>query len=69
MTDDEVLNLPGWGRPAAINRTRAAREWREEWFYDTSRAARARQLLFVNGSVVETDVVEPIGQMARAASN
>ncbi len=24
MTDDEVLNLPGWGRPAAISRTRAA---------------------------------------------
>jgi hypothetical protein len=71
MTDDEVLNLPGWGRPAAINRTRAAREWREEWFYDTSHAARARQLFFVNGKLdaVETDVVEPIGPMARVASN
>jgi len=67
MTDDEVLNLPGWGRPASINRTRAAREWREEWFYDASRAAGARQLFFVNGKLdaVETAVYEPIGPLAR----
>lgn len=71
MTDDEVLNLPGWGRPAAISRTRLPRQWREEWFYDASRAAGARQLLFVNGKLdaVETDLVEPIGPLARAASN
>ena len=71
MTDDEVLNLAGWGRPAAINRTRAAREWREEWFYDASRGAGARQLFFVNGKLdaVETDLVEPIGPLARVASN
>jgi len=67
MTDDEVLNLPGWGRPASINRTRAAREWREEWFYDATRAAGARQLFFVNGKLdaVESNVYEPIGPLAR----
>ena len=70
MTDDEVLNLQGWGRPATINRTRAAHEWREEWFYD-ARAAGRRQLFFVNGKLtaVETDLVEPIGPLASAASN
>ena len=67
MTDDEVLNLPGWGRPAAINRTRTPREWREEWFYDASRAVRPRQLFFVNGKLdaIETDLVEPIGPLAK----
>jgi len=67
MTDDEVLNLPGWGRPTAINRTRAPREWREEWFYDASRAAGARQLFFVNGKLdaLETDLAETIGPLAR----
>ena len=71
MTDDEVLNLPGWGRPAKISRTRAPREWREEWFYD-ARAAGPRQLWFVNGKLaaVETEFVEaPSGSLARLASN
>jgi len=71
MTDDEVLNLPGWGRPAKIIRTRAPREWREEWFYD-ARAAGPRQLFFVNGklALVETELAETaIGSMTRLASN
>ena len=71
MTDDEVLNLPGWGRPARIVRTRAPREWREEWSYD-ARAAGLRQLFFVNGKLAaaETDLVEvAIGPMARLVSN
>ena len=59
MTDDEVLNLPGWGRPAKIVRTRAQRVWREQWLYD-ARADAARQLHFVNGklALIETAPVE-----------
>jgi hypothetical protein len=30
MSDDEVLNLPGWGRPTKITRTKMSRTWREE---------------------------------------
>src|SRR4029453_4084859 len=33
MSDDEVLNMSGWGRPTRINRVRLPREWREEWVY------------------------------------
>jgi hypothetical protein len=71
MTDDEVLNLPGWGRPAKISRTHVPREWREEWFYD-ARTVGPRQLWFVNGKLasVETELVEnPSGGFARLASN
>jgi hypothetical protein len=71
MTDDEVLNLAGWGRPAKIVRTRVPREWREQWIYDT-RAAGLRQLHFVNGklALVETEVIEPrIASMTRFAYN
>jgi hypothetical protein len=71
MTDDEVLNLRGWGRPAKIIRTRAPREWHEEWTYD-ARAAGPRQLHFVNGKLaaVETEFLEPsVGPMASLAPN
>ncbi len=71
MTDDEVLNLPGWGRPAKIVRTRAPREWREQWFYDT-RFASPRQLFFVNGTLatVEREFAEtPGGQIVRLGSS
>src|SRR5262245_62507640 len=33
MSDDEVLNMSGWGRPSRIDRVRLPREWREEWVY------------------------------------
>jgi hypothetical protein len=33
MSDDEVLNLPGWGIPKRITRVKATHEWREEWTY------------------------------------
>jgi len=54
MSDDEVLNLAGWGVPQQIVRTKAAREWREEWTYAT--AAGERRLYFVNATLVETSV-------------
>jgi hypothetical protein len=54
MTDDEVLNLPGWGRPAKIARDGARRAWREEWTYE-SRSGATRQLHFLNGRLVIVD--------------
>ena len=54
MTDDEVLNLKGWGRPTKIVRTRVPREWREEWTYETPTTA-PRALHFVNGALVIVD--------------
>src|SRR5262249_10896640 len=71
MTDDEVLNLPGCGRPARITRTRAPREWREEWTYDAGLAG-PRQLYFVNGTLtaVEWEFVETAaGKIANLATN
>jgi hypothetical protein len=70
MTDDEVLNLPEWGRPAKITRTHAPREWREHWLYD-ARFAGPRQLSFVNGTLteVETEFVDtPAGRIATLGS-
>lgn len=47
ISDDEVLNMPGWGRPAQISRVRGARGWEEVWRYgDPYRGERA--LRFVN---------------------
>ncbi len=33
MSDDEVLNLPAWGRPSTITRSKVNRVWYEEWIY------------------------------------
>jgi hypothetical protein len=54
MSDDEVLNLAGWGVPKHIARTRAARGWREEWTYATSNGER--RLYFVNATLVDAIV-------------
>jgi len=54
MSDDEVLNLAGWGVPQHVARTKAAREWREEWTYATS--AGDRRLYFVNARLVDAIV-------------
>lgn len=54
MSDDEVLNLAGWGVPQHIARTKAARQWREEWTYATS--AGDRRLYFVNARLVDAIV-------------
>ena len=52
MTDDEVLNLPGWGRPGKINRSKSGRAWREEWIYARS-AGGEQHLVFVNATLAE----------------
>jgi len=71
MTDDEVLNLPGWGRPAKIIRTREPRRWHEEWTYGAG-ATRQRLLHFVNGKLagLETEApVTPDDSLSRVVSN
>lgn len=53
MTDDQVLNLPDWGRPTHIARTRARPGFKERWIYEA--ADGARELSFVNGRLVDMD--------------
>ncbi len=48
MTDTEVLNLRGWGRPSKITRGKANRVWLEEWTY-ASPADGPKLLQFANG--------------------
>lgn len=59
ITDDEVLNLPGWGRPSNVARVRSGLGWQEQWTY-VSRAASSRRLEFVNGRLasVETPMAD-----------
>ena len=52
ISDDEVLNMPGWGRPAQISRVRGTRGWEEVWRYgDPYRGERA--LRFVNARLAD----------------
>ena len=50
MTDTEVLNLPGWGKPRKIIRIKAQHAWREEWTYGPHDEPR-QQLQFANGKL------------------
>jgi len=52
MSDDEVLNMSGWGRPDRINRVRLPREWREEWVYGAETLSE-RHLYFSNGRLLD----------------
>jgi hypothetical protein len=54
MTDDEVLNLPGWGPPQKITRSKAEHMWSEQWSYNSS-ANERRQLQFTNGKLMTID--------------
>jgi hypothetical protein len=58
MSDDEVLNLPAWGRPSAITRSKSNRVWYEEWLYRWRLGGTSR-LSFANGrlTAVETAAV------------
>ena len=63
MSDDEVLNMPGWGRPTRIVRTRVPREWREVWTYGET-VAPQRELHFANARL--RDIIDlPGTQIAR----
>ena len=61
MSDDEVLNLPAWGRPSAITRNKANRIWYEEWIYRWRMGGTSR-LSFANGRLTGVEpaaTVEP----------
>jgi hypothetical protein len=63
MSDDEILNMPGWGRPSRIVRSRAPREWREVWTYGETVTGQ-RELHFANARL--RDIVDlPGPQVAR----
>jgi hypothetical protein len=64
MSDDEVLNLPGWGRPNRITRARMPRTWHEEWTYGPS-AAGERRLHFANARLVDIVDKPPPDQVAQ----
>ena len=66
MSDDEVLNLAGWGRPARIVRKRTHGAWHEEWTYK-SRAADAATLRFVNARLAAVETQPPHVLVASAA--
>jgi hypothetical protein len=60
MTDTQVLNLPSWGRPAQIIRTKAGRVWREQWIYkDRSTGDERRFLYFENARLVDQEDAPP----------
>ena len=67
MSDDEVLNLPGWGRPTRITRVRLPREWREEWIYDSGLLAEQR-LYFANTKLVDIVAVPSEGRIVETAA-
>ena len=68
MTDTQVLNLPSWGRPAQIIRSKAGHVWREQWIYkDRSTGDERRFLYFENARLVDhEDVPPPPSYQARA---
>ena len=55
ITDDEVLNLPGWGRPLAIDRWRDRRGWQERWTYAANPDGEALDLRFLNGKLASVE--------------
>ena len=61
MSDDEVLNLPGWGRPSRVTRARMPHAWHEDWTYLAPGASEERRLHFVNARLVSMEV-EPAGE-------
>ena len=68
MTDTQVLNLPRWGRPAQIIRSKAGHVWREQWIYkDRSTGDDRRFLYFENARLVDQeDAPPPPSYQARA---
>jgi len=66
-TDTQVLNLPGWGRPAQILRSKASQGWREQWIYKDA-AEEWRFLYFENGRLVTRDEATAPAMQARISS-
>ena len=67
MTDTQVLNLPSWGRPAQIRRSKAREGWREEWLYKRPGDER-HHLYFENGRLAAQEDVSPPLIQARLSS-
>lgn len=55
MTDDQVLNIPNWGRPSRIVRAGRHRGWRETWVYHPASDA-PRSLSFIDGRLASIDI-------------
>jgi hypothetical protein len=69
MTDTQVLNLPSWGRPAQIIRSKAGRVWREQWIYkDRSTGDERRYLYFENARLVDHEDAPPPSFQAQATA-
>jgi hypothetical protein len=67
MSDDEVLNMPQWGRPSRITRVRTPRAWQETWTYSEPLAGE-RQLLFVNAKladIIDQPAPRQVAQLGR----
>ncbi len=67
MTDTQVLNLQGWGRPAKILRSKVRQGWREQWIYKSS-ADEWHHLYFENGRLVAQEEVPQPTIEARISS-
>jgi hypothetical protein len=67
MSDDEVLNLPRWGIPDRISRTKVNGVWHEDWIY--ARGDVPRHLHFQNAVLtsIDTDYAGPPQQFASAS--
>ena len=63
VSDDEVLNMPGWGVPTRIERSRERRLYREEWRYATP-SGDTRVLHFANSRLTGMDIERPMPQLA-----
>jgi hypothetical protein len=63
MTDDQVLNVPNWGRPTRIVRTGHRRDFREVWTYD--RGGVTRTLAFVRGRLAAIDAGDTLVAIGR----
>ena len=68
MTDTQVLNLPSWGRPAQILRSKARQGWREEWVYK-NRTDEWHFLYFENGRLAAREDMPAPTMEARASSD
>ncbi len=66
MTDDQVLNVPRWGRPGSIVRTRGHHRWHEVWIY--ARADGVRRLSFTNGRLTDMEMEAEPAEPTQVAS-
>lgn len=64
MSDLEVLNLRGWGRPGKITRSKVDGVWREEWVYASPVEGQRPMLQFSNArlTAIQTEPAESAPQ-------